>query len=82
MKSLVNNNIIVSIMENLKTSYCNVSFNKFKEKMAQDLFCVYNVAVFDSKVIAYNSLCVCVLCVRMRVLCVRMRVCVLYIFVI
>ena len=43
-------------MENLKTTYYNVNFNKFKEKMAQDLFCFYNVAVFDSKV----CVCVCV----------------------
>ena len=40
----------VSIMENLKSTYSNVNFNKFKEKMAHDLFNFYNVAVFDSKV--------------------------------
>ena len=46
-------------MENLKTTYYNVNFNKFKEKMAQDLFCFYNVAVFDSKVCVCVCVCVC-----------------------
>ena len=37
-------------MDNLKTTYCNNNFNKFREKMVHDLFYFYNVAVFDSKV--------------------------------
>jgi len=37
-------------MENLKTTYYNVNFNKYKEQMARDLFSFYNVAVFDNKV--------------------------------
>ena len=37
-------------MDNLKTTYCNVNFNKFREKMVHDLFHFYNVAVFYSKV--------------------------------
>ena len=37
-------------MDNLKATYYNVNFNKFREKMVHNLFHFYNVAVFDSKV--------------------------------